>query len=276
MKRLFCTLMMLSCATQPAAECVVSQAPYTVLLNRTSGTGSCSPLMTEVVELRQPTRAALELRARRLLALGNADAGNFWARGALTQPAQDKRCQAETMKFEATFPAREVATDDGGVVQLPALPVSYIWENLKHSAPAEGARFTATFQRTEGDCTERYDALGLSQAMACVSHAECQPVQGVAVVDSAALIGSVGRDGGLALGPLRSLTTIIDGGRTGLMISAAGQVDLPGETLSVDDAGMLWRSDGGLLPASLRGGPALPEITEPRCERGFCSPSSGQ
>ena len=203
----------------------------------------------------------------RLIARGRYDA----------RPDATGTCTADDSSIETNFEAVRLTQLDGGVVELPALPVALRFSEVTVvvGQGLQGGILRGRFERNEGPCAEQYSVFAVSPAIACLSDVDCAAVRAVAVLgDGTEVWGITGADGGLAVPDSGVTTYQVRGARyraqraDGTLLAADG-----GVLGHVDASGRLLAPDGGLVPASSAPGAGLSSRLSPRCEvaAGWCT-----
>jgi hypothetical protein len=84
---------------------------------------------------------------------------------------------AQPLVAQQTFAAQTLRLVDGGTAELPALPVTFAFDEVKVLATAQtpGTVFTAKLEHTEGTCSRRYDVLAFYPSVACKADPDCDP-----------------------------------------------------------------------------------------------------
>ncbi len=78
---------------------------------------------------------------------------------------------------QQTFAAQTLRLVDGGTAELPALPVTFTFNDVEVLVTSQtpGTVFTAKLEHAEGACSRRYDVLAFYPSVACQTDRDCDP-----------------------------------------------------------------------------------------------------
>jgi len=170
-----CVSMLSACeAEQPKPQCTIGRGPNAVRYTLVSGSGACATKRAEQVGtqiFRTPGSGippTLVLKPALLAANeSNAPGNSVTASGDFTTeyPGDDEVCEAPSFS-EARQPVR--------MADESMVDVRYQWSNVRvqGSSAIPGTQWTADLVYSEGNCTARYQAVGMFPAIQCVRTVE--------------------------------------------------------------------------------------------------------